>query len=264
MIPTDSTSAAVYAREPSASPRPTATDPSPLTSGAASAALLGDALGGGDGLDFLERLIDIGRWRRATDGRGNLAIRSHDESGALGETMTNLDAAGVLGSRMLIGDLEIVGFGDGAFRIRGRRKLSRAILRIRREGVQTLDAVQRHTDDGSPGSGKLVAVDGKGVRLDVAAARVGRRVEVHHHRPLLQGVLQREGEGLTRKGGLGLEIRRRIAVLQSSQSRERDHTGKRNQQRAFTKRMSHTSPGYFGPRRDPQDHGMRDRSARVR
>jgi hypothetical protein len=66
-----------------------------------------------------------------------------------------------------------------------------AVLGVGGEVLEPLNVVQRYFNDGSPGGGELVVIYREAVRLDVTAARVGRRVEIDHHRafswPLTQG-----------------------------------------------------------------------------
>ncbi len=95
-----------------------------------------------------------------------------------------------------------------------------AVLGVGGEVLEPPDVVQRYFNDGSPGGGELVVIHREAVRLDVTAARVGRRVEIDHHRAFLQGVFEGEIEALAGEGGLGREIGRGVALLQRGQGRE--------------------------------------------
>src|SRR5882757_8007747 len=121
-----------------------------------------------------ERLVDVIRRREAAHRRGDLAIRSDNESRALGKTMPDLDAARVLAARLALPHHEVVRLCDRAVRIGGGWKLARAVLRVGREVVEALDAVERHADDRRAGRRKFIAADREGMRLDVAATGVGR------------------------------------------------------------------------------------------
>src|SRR5690606_12270004 len=91
-------------------------------------------------------------------------------------------------------DLELVALRDAPVGIRSYGNLAAAVLGIGGELVERFDLVQRHADDARTGSGELVDVVGERLRLDVASAGVGGRVEIHHDRTCLQRFLEREGE----------------------------------------------------------------------
>ena len=78
--------------------------------------------------------------------------------------------AGLYGGR-----LQIVGSGDLVGCIGGHRKLSGAIVRVRRERIEPLDAVGRYANDGGAGGIEFVFLFRKCVRFEIAALGVGGR-----------------------------------------------------------------------------------------
>src|SRR6185369_6915172 len=94
-----------------------------------------------------------------------------------------------------------------------------------RERVQPLDAVERDADDARAGGGELLGAGRELVRLDVAARRVRRRIEVDDDRALRELVLEREGEGLAGERRRCGERRCRIAGLERSDRGGRGEEG---------------------------------------
>ena len=118
-----------------------------------------------------KRLLCIGIARDSTDGRNDLVVRRDDECRTFRRTVTDFVAARILhrgNGLSLIGvrDFDIVGSRDFALLIRGHRQLAGAILRICREFIQALNAIERNADDRGACGGELVAgFSGKRVRL---------------------------------------------------------------------------------------------------
>src|SRR6266404_5626268 len=123
-----------------------------------------------DLLHNFQRLRDIVCGTQVADGGSDRPIRLHDERGALGEAMVDLVAARVLGARLGFADLEVVALRDLAVCVGGHRNLAGTVLRVSRELVQRRNLVECHPDDAGTRGGKLVAVLGERVRLEVAAA----------------------------------------------------------------------------------------------
>ena len=73
----------------------------------------------------------------------------------------------------------------------------------------------RHADDGGAELFEGVGGLGELVRLDRAAHRERGRVEVKHHRALLQRVGERELEHVAAERGIGLEVGRLLAHVQA-------------------------------------------------
>src|SRR5208283_3354365 len=88
------------------------------------------------GLHGSQRLLDVLVRLDAADAGGDLAVRGHDERRALGESMVDLDATGVLHARLCPAYAQVKRAGDLAVGIRSGRKFSRAVVRILREVVQ--------------------------------------------------------------------------------------------------------------------------------
>src|ERR1700686_4509082 len=90
----------------------------------------GRRLGRSETTDDLEALLHILVGRDAADGRGDLAVRSHDEGRALGESMVDVDASCILTARAGILDRQAIGLGDLPLGVGRHRDFSRAIVRI--------------------------------------------------------------------------------------------------------------------------------------
>src|ERR1700704_677283 len=62
--------------------------------------------------DDLEALLHILVGRHATDARGDLAVRSHDEGRALGKSMFDTAASGIRTARAGLLDRQAISLGD--------------------------------------------------------------------------------------------------------------------------------------------------------
>src|SRR3569833_1518908 len=76
--------------------------------GSSSPGLLCGAFRNGQVLDLVQRFLHIFRGSQATDGRIDLAVRCHDERGALGKAMINVNTASVFDSRLALHHLEVI------------------------------------------------------------------------------------------------------------------------------------------------------------
>ena len=102
-------------------------------------------LHGGQGfLDMVGRTNLVVRRR---EGGCDLTVGHDDERRAFRELVIDLDSPRVLHAWFDVHLRQAVGRGDGAVRIGGYRNFAGAILRVRRKGVQTDDAVARDADD---------------------------------------------------------------------------------------------------------------------
>jgi hypothetical protein len=136
--------------------------------------------------------------------------------------VVDLDTARVQHSGTAFAHGKSVGARDVARRIGGHGELAGAVFGIGREVVQALDAVERHADDSGARGVELLHILGERVRLNVATRRVGRRIEVHDYRSLLELVGERVVEGFAVERGLGLERRRHLADFERGERRQCD------------------------------------------
>src|ERR1700674_4714106 len=116
-------------------------------------------------------------------------VFANDESGAFDKIMVNGDTAHIRLARLYGGLRQVVGRRDLAIRIGGYRKLSRTILRVCRELIESRDAVGRYTNDGRAGGIELVLHLRKCMRFEITAFGIGRRIKIDYHRPFFQSIL---------------------------------------------------------------------------
>src|SRR3569833_3398519 len=76
--------------------------------GSSSPGFLCGAFRNGQVLDLVKRFLHIVRGSHATDGRSVLAVRCHDERGALGKTKIKVNTASVFDSRLALHHLEVI------------------------------------------------------------------------------------------------------------------------------------------------------------
>ena len=134
-------------------------------------------LDSGEFLHDFKRLLHICFGLKAAYGCSNLAIGRHNERRALGESVIDRNTARVFDPGAEPGrhgpNRQIVRPGNPAVCIGSHRDLSSAVIRISREGVESRNAVERHTDVCRVSSDEFIMFLGEFMRLDIAAAVFG-------------------------------------------------------------------------------------------
>jgi hypothetical protein len=148
-----------------------------------------------------------------------------NERHAVGEAVVDLDTTRIGNAGAHGSYVDSIRFRDRAVGVGRDGELARAIGRIGREVVEPRDAVERHADDAGLRGLERVHVLRERVRLNVAALRVGRGIEVHDDVALLQGVREREVELLAGQRCSRREQRSRIALLQRRDDGQRNRDG---------------------------------------
>ena len=113
---------------------------------------------------------------------------------------------GAIGVLRLDREHRVVFLGDLLIGIRGHREFVAALAH--RKLVERVDGIVRNADDGRAQGLELVGGLGEFVRLDGAAGRERRRIEIQHHRTVLERIGQGKGERLAGERRLGGEVRR--------------------------------------------------------
>src|SRR5271155_421599 len=86
----------------------------------------------------------------------DLMVLTDDESFAFDKVMINGDAAHIRRARSGGSCVQIVGGRDIAAGVRGYRKFSGAIAWVRREHIESFEAVSRYANDGGSGGIKFI------------------------------------------------------------------------------------------------------------
>src|SRR3569833_1270692 len=98
-------------------------------------------------------------------------IFTDDKGLAFNEITPDVNAAYLLHAGLAAGDSQAISSRDLATRIGGDRKTTGAVIRIGGELIEALDAIFGNPNDGGTGFAEPLLDFGKGVGLDIAAAR---------------------------------------------------------------------------------------------